>query len=179
MVRGPVSGTPLPPQLRIRSLHFHYAVLKRVFHPNARSFAKLLGPCFKTGDTTPFRQHQRNGRERCSGALRASVRPSLAPQGKPPAVRAPTDRTTQRPSSHPTPARGQGSNPVRLVSSAGSGITSVQPAIRASARAHTKRARRLPSGGRYDPDPARADRQGLHRVHGPTPEGVTPPPSGR
>ena len=30
----------------------------RVLHPNTRIYVRLLGPCFKTGDRKPFRQHR-------------------------------------------------------------------------------------------------------------------------
>ena len=42
---------------RYTALHFHFA--PRVFHPNTRIHARLLGPCFKTGRLKPFRQHLR------------------------------------------------------------------------------------------------------------------------
>src|SRR6185312_11016047 len=29
----------------------------RVYHPNTRIYVRLLGPCFKTGQLKPFRQH--------------------------------------------------------------------------------------------------------------------------
>ena len=29
----------------------------RVYHPKTRIYVRLLGPCFKTGQITPFRQH--------------------------------------------------------------------------------------------------------------------------
>ena len=44
----------LPPQ-RLGRLYFHYAFW--VFHPNTRTCVRLLGPCFKTGQWKPFRQH--------------------------------------------------------------------------------------------------------------------------
>ena len=40
----------------------------RACHPNTRIAVRLLGPCFKTGRLTPFRQHQ----ERIHVALRPS-----------------------------------------------------------------------------------------------------------
>lgn len=41
--------------LRLRIIYFHCAL--RFFQSNARRHNSLLGPCFKTGDIKPFRQH--------------------------------------------------------------------------------------------------------------------------
>jgi hypothetical protein len=40
-----------PPSLSLRI---------RVFHPNTRTYVRLLGPCFKTGVRKPFSQHREN-----------------------------------------------------------------------------------------------------------------------
>ena len=45
----------LGPHAPTDALHFHCA--SRVSHSNTRIYARLLGPCFKTGRLKPFRQH--------------------------------------------------------------------------------------------------------------------------
>jgi len=58
---APALARRIPPQPPSGDLYFHCA--SGVCRPNTRTYVRLLGPCFKTGDRGPFRQHpQRNGR---------------------------------------------------------------------------------------------------------------------
>ena len=45
----------------------------RVCHPNARTYVRLLGPCFKTGRLRPFRQDPEHA---CTGAKSAPRQPA-------------------------------------------------------------------------------------------------------
>jgi len=68
----PYGIAPQPPN---GGLYFHSA--SWVCHPNTCTYVRLLGPCFKTGDRGPFRQHpQRNGRSAAATA-RETDRPAL------------------------------------------------------------------------------------------------------
>ena len=65
------SGRRCPPRRRSRP---SLSLRARVCHPNTRRHVRLLGPCFKTGRSTPLCQHPER-----AGALGSSVPPPPHP----------------------------------------------------------------------------------------------------
>ena len=56
MMRSPTEIKEISPQLK-RAFTFIMPV--GFNHPKTRTHVRLLGPCFKTGRSEPFRQHRR------------------------------------------------------------------------------------------------------------------------